>query len=258
MLTTVITHATGDVFPASDWNTYIRDNLNYLVAAGADVASANSIAITNDFHGITGTTTIQTITYTGVVAGQEISLWIKNGPLTLDGHTGNIRLASGDRTVFPNEVIRLVYDGANWREQGKAGLCAFGSRAAAVSTTGSTFAAGADILASAISYYADGAGTYLVTASAPGWRNNTTPGANSLFLNLDGASSAIMAQTNWSTGSTNFDSAMNGTALITPAAGVHTVNARLASASGGGTAAIDAGASGAGYAPIIVKIERVA
>jgi hypothetical protein len=28
--TTVITHATGDVFPASDWNTYVRDNFAYL------------------------------------------------------------------------------------------------------------------------------------------------------------------------------------------------------------------------------------
>jgi hypothetical protein len=32
--TTVITHATGDVFPAADWNTYIRDNINYLGALG--------------------------------------------------------------------------------------------------------------------------------------------------------------------------------------------------------------------------------
>jgi hypothetical protein len=42
--TAVITHATGDVFPASDWNTYIRDNLTYLRGdSGAAVTINNNL-----------------------------------------------------------------------------------------------------------------------------------------------------------------------------------------------------------------------
>lgn len=33
MLTTVPAHVTGDVFPASDWNTYVENNVNYLIVS---------------------------------------------------------------------------------------------------------------------------------------------------------------------------------------------------------------------------------
>ena len=52
--TTPITHATGDVVPASDWNTYIRDNTNYLFGDTAWTGAAG-VTFTNswaDFGGV--------------------------------------------------------------------------------------------------------------------------------------------------------------------------------------------------------------
>lgn len=43
--TTVVTHATGDVFPAADWNTYVRDNLAYLHGDAGAIALNNSIGV---------------------------------------------------------------------------------------------------------------------------------------------------------------------------------------------------------------------
>lgn len=43
--TTVITHATGDVLPASDWNTYVRDDLAYLHGDTGDVSLAAGAGI---------------------------------------------------------------------------------------------------------------------------------------------------------------------------------------------------------------------
>jgi hypothetical protein len=149
MLTTVITHATGDVFPASDWNTYLRDNLNYLIAAGANLASAATITPTNECHIVTGTTQIDNLTPASPVNGQPLRLLFQ-GALTIrnnGGGTGNIRTRSGtDRSVAANEIIEFTYDssGSVWREggPGPAGVVLlFDSALAGVSfpTAGITF-----------------------------------------------------------------------------------------------------------------------
>lgn len=52
--TAVVTHATGDVFPASDWNTYVRDNLAALHGDGGNI-TLGSAAYT--FPGLISTAT---------------------------------------------------------------------------------------------------------------------------------------------------------------------------------------------------------
>lgn len=126
MLTTVVTHATGDVFPASDWNTGVRDNVNFLAIAGADLASATTITPTNETHLITGTTTIDNISTTGAVKGQKIRLIFQGAAITvrhIGGGTGNIRLTGGLHAGFvANETLQLTYDGVNWIESHRSPL----------------------------------------------------------------------------------------------------------------------------------------
>lgn len=114
--------ADGDSIPES-WVDDVANDVNYLTVAGADIASATTINPTAEFHGVTGTTTIDTITDSaGPVAGQQLRLWIKGGPLTIrnnGGGTGNVRTRTGsDRVCIANEIVVLTYDGALWREQG--------------------------------------------------------------------------------------------------------------------------------------------
>lgn len=122
MLTTVITHSTGDVFPAADWNTYLRDNLNFLFVAGGTLASAATVTPTNEFHQISGVTQIDNIATAGVQAGErrrlmfQAALTVRNN----GGGTGNIRtLSGGDLGVIPNQIVEFVYDGSSWREVSK-------------------------------------------------------------------------------------------------------------------------------------------
>jgi hypothetical protein len=104
----------------SRWNSELAANINYLTVAGADLASATTITPTNEFHGVTGTTTIANLSPASPVAGQQVRLWIKAGPLTIQnqgGGTGNVRLLAGvDRVCNQNEVVVFVYDGTVWRE----------------------------------------------------------------------------------------------------------------------------------------------
>lgn len=86
--------------------------------AGDDLASASTINVTDYFHGITGTTTIQTISKIGVLTGTPVLLWIKDGPLVIENGTGNIHTLSGrHRTCYTNEILAFIWDGLYWREQ---------------------------------------------------------------------------------------------------------------------------------------------
>lgn len=117
MLTTVITHATGDLLPAADWNTYIRDNLNWLVQPGASVTPvANILTVTNEFHSVTGGGTVNTLIATAPVVGQRLRL-LCAAPTTFASGAGNIlTLTGGDRAAAANEIVEFAYDGASWRE----------------------------------------------------------------------------------------------------------------------------------------------
>lgn len=121
-LTTVVTHATGDVFPATDWNAYVRDNVNYLVSAGADLAAlagSNTLSVTNEFHNVTlaGGNTIDNLDVVTIVPvkGQQYRLLFQNAQTVRNqgGGTGNIRTLTGvDRAVSAHEIVTFNYDSA--------------------------------------------------------------------------------------------------------------------------------------------------
>lgn len=126
MLTAVITHATGDVFPASDWNTDVRDNINFSAVQGADVASVATISPAAYYQRLTGTTTVQNITAPTLGTNPEIELFVRDG-LTIQhnaGGTGNIRLLGAqDAILTAGVVIAFVYDAAQgaWQEARRSG-----------------------------------------------------------------------------------------------------------------------------------------
>ncbi len=113
------TFNTGDVLPASDLNTHLRDNLIFLHNRGADLASATSLTITHGFHKVTGTTQIDNIN--SPTDGHEVALWF-TGSLTIrnnGGGTGNIRTLGGnDEVVAAGEIRIFRSDGTVWQEQG--------------------------------------------------------------------------------------------------------------------------------------------
>jgi hypothetical protein len=95
----------------------LEADVNYLVVAGANIVSANTITITNEFHIVTGGVTIQSIV-DGLNAspGQQVRLLCQSA-LTIanNGGGGNIRTSSGaDRAVKANDVVLLTYDGTYW------------------------------------------------------------------------------------------------------------------------------------------------
>lgn len=111
-----VTHATGDVFPAADWNTYVRDNFRALHDLST-IASANTIAPTTVLNKITGTTQINTIT-PGTLT--RVTLWIVSAGLTIST-SGNI-IPDGNTayTSAANDVVEFVYDSgtAKWYQVG--------------------------------------------------------------------------------------------------------------------------------------------
>lgn len=84
---------------------------------GADVASAATITPTGNVFHVTGTTTITSVSATGLEAGTRITI-IFDGILTFtDG--SNLVLA-GNFVTTANDTITLVYDGTNWYEIARA------------------------------------------------------------------------------------------------------------------------------------------
>lgn len=80
---------------------------------GADVASASTIAPTGNLFHVTGTTTITSISGSGITAGTEITI-IFDGSLTFtDG--SNLKL-NGNFSTSADDTIKLVWDGSNWYE----------------------------------------------------------------------------------------------------------------------------------------------
>lgn len=125
------------------------------------------------------------------------------------------------------------------------------TRAAAVSTAGTTFATGADLLSSAITFTATGANTYILRVAAPWW-GNTAVAQNALRVNLDGADGGFISAGNIAAAGGVLPCA--GAFTLQPSVGSHSVNVRLTV--GGGTGTVQGGAGGAGVAgPIIVTLE---
>lgn len=80
---------------------------------GADVASASTIIPTGNLFHVTGTTTITSVSGSGITAGTEITI-IFDGSLTFtDG--SNLKL-NGNFSTSADDTIKLVWDGSNWYE----------------------------------------------------------------------------------------------------------------------------------------------
>ena len=156
-------------------------------------------------------------------------------------------------TNTPPVGSSYIWSGSAWVPGGRI---AYGTNTSAVSTAGTTFAGGADLLATPLKFTATGSNSYIVRVSAQQWGNSGAAGTGSqLRINLDGADAGLFANMQVQVAG---DSAeiLNATAyLATPSAGAHTVNVRLV-VGGTGTASVASGAGGAGATlPILVTLE---
>jgi hypothetical protein len=132
------------------------------------------------------------------------------------------------------------------------GILAFGTWASNTVTSGTSFAAGANLLSANLSFTAVTAGQYLFTIAAAAWTNGTATGSNFLNLVLDGADAGQIAAHYFATASVN--TPLFASTVITPAAGVHTVNARMYVLGTPGTVFAAAGGPGA-YRPLYATIQ---
>ena len=129
-LTAVNTHILNDTLPFTDWNILAND-VNYITSPGATLASASTLVITNEFHQVSGSVTINTISHPAPVAGQQVRLMFQATCIINDTGVagGNITLL-GSRTavnrsfstpqlaVGAGAILTLMYDGGSWRESG--------------------------------------------------------------------------------------------------------------------------------------------
>lgn len=110
------TFSGAGTFPTPAAGTFIIDKRNGTMwpGKGADLASAATIAPTNQVHHVTGTAAVDTITVpTGVQAGYAISLIADAAFTTTTG--GNIGRAI---TAVANTAYGFVYDGTKWYPTG--------------------------------------------------------------------------------------------------------------------------------------------
>lgn len=130
-------------------------------------------------------------------------------------------------------------------------VVAHGSRTSSVTTTGTSYGTGADLLASAVTFTADGSSDYAVRFSCAAFSNPSNP--PSAALTLDGSQSSTMID---QLGSTQM--AGDVSCLISaPSAGTHSVNIRVW-AGGATTLTVKGGAGGSSTdMPILVTVMRL-
>ena len=107
-----------------------------------------------------------------------------------------------------------------------------------------------------IAFTADGVSSYEVAVSARVWTCNVAGTQLILDLDLDGAQASTIATANVPTAGAGQPLSARG--VIKPAAGPHTLNARLYHGGPAGTATIAAGdGTGANDAPILVTVRAI-
>lgn len=162
-----------------------------------------------------------------------------------------------DPTQLPAEFVNTIPQivAQNPVPVSPTGIIAYSSTTSPVTTTGTTFGTGADVLPSPLSFSADGKSDYLLWIVCRDWFNNGT-NRNELHFNLDGSEAGYFT-------SSIFAVATNGLPLTAagmlpkPSVGSHTLNLRLVVNAGTGT--LDAGAGGAGaQPPILMFLQRIA
>lgn len=252
-LVTVQDLAAGDVIQES-WVDDVMNDVNFLVVAGADIASGTTVTVTNAFHKVTGTTTIDNLSHAAPVKGQEARLWFASG-LTVrnnGGGTGNIRTVSGgDRAVLANEVVAFVYDGAVWRET--AGTPLAGVELAYVEATADV-ACGTSNTQLLTTTVTTPACTALIEFYAAGYTTNQTASFGTLFIQLDGPGIGIVSLP--LTNSTFQFASVSWRRRVALAAGSHTFAAFAVA--NNGTVTMKAGV-GTGNAtnPMSLRVTRV-
>lgn len=90
---------------------------NGLVGSGSNVSSTATISVSGKIFHVTGTSTITSISTSGILAGTEITI-IFDGALTFtDG--SNLKL-SGNFVTSADDTITLVFDGTNFYETSRS------------------------------------------------------------------------------------------------------------------------------------------
>ena len=174
-----------------------------------------------------------------------------------DRVTSVVRGILSDSTQLPAEFVSSLPQvvAQNPVSVSPVGIIAYASKTSSVSTTGITFGTGADILASPLSFSADGKSDYLVWVVGRDWFNSGT-NRNELHFNLDGSDAGFIAQSIFAVATNGLPLTVAGV-LPKPSSGSHTINVRLVVNAGTGT--IDGGTGGAGASPpILVFLQRIA
>lgn len=134
-------------------------------------------------------------------------------------------------------------------------LVAYGTYNSTRTTSGTTFATGIDLLASPLSFIADGLSDYLVSVAVSTWVNNVVGAINHMVLNLDGLDAGRIIEQTQPTASYLMQ-CHSETPILIPSFGPHTVNVRQYCSAGSVTAYGSAGGVNT-ERPMLVKVERM-
>lgn len=144
-------------------------------------------------------------------------------------------------TSTPPVGSSYIWSGVAWVPGGRI---AYGTNTNSVSTAGTTFAAGADLLATPLKFTATGSNSYILSVFAPAWFN-TGAFLNVLHLNVDGVDNDLFCYANLFA---NTNAPLADATIFTPSAGNHTVNVKLVVTGGTGTISVTS-------RPILVTLE---
>lgn len=165
-----------------------------------------------------------------------------------------------DQTQWPMEMLsaipQLVAQSPVPTPPGAGALIASDIHSSSVTTTGTTFAAGADVLTTPLSFSAQGNNNYLLVVTAESWHNSAAANQQLFRINLDGADYGAFGLFN-SPGAAYEAPLRAAGVVVKPSTGDHTINARLITGAGTATIVAAAGGTVGGGTPILVALYRV-
>src|SRR5690242_6406084 len=178
-----------------------------------------------------------------------------------DGFTGKVLDVLSDPMNLPPEFLDYMVqhqavNGLSVSPQDRSTTIAHSPPVTTgLTTTGTTFGTGVDLLSTPLSFTASGGNSYLIHVVGPGIIQSTATQATLLNANLDGADAGRIG---------GFQPLVAGgvipltvVGVITPASGNHTINVRMF-VSGASTGTVQAGAGGVGnLAPLLVSLSVI-